>query len=238
MPLIDSKDSGVNTVRLRLLSGTHSLNSMMSRITRTTIERNADCPMCGNGPETVEHFLRTCPSTSAEREAHEEGLSQRAEFATLDTLGQCGFILACKVDGIGPSEADEAKNQELVSALWVRRSQALTAEASASREVAAPSPQRVAQRSLREFFKARPRVEFNIDQDRVRDQEDGRDGEGQGEGMAAQGVQEGDEMVMVDGQVFGRGNKSSCDLPRVSLPVDVARPARGEEAHGEPAMPR
>ena len=56
--------------------------------------------------------------------------------------------------------------------------------------------------------------------------------------MAAQDVQEGDEMVMVDGQVFGRGNKSSCDLPRVSLPVDVARPARGEEAHGEPAMPR
>ena len=53
----------VNWIRLRLLAGTSSLNGMMARITGGA--RSSSCPVCGNGPETIVHFLRSCRATSS-----------------------------------------------------------------------------------------------------------------------------------------------------------------------------
>ena len=263
LPPVDSKVSDVNTIRLRLLCGTHSLNDMMSRI--TAFEREQNCPLCGTGPETVEHFLRSCPEPVPQglRAVHERNLDDGARFAALDRLGQCGFILGCKVDGLVPSEADEVQNQELVSSLWACRKAALS-EANDSSDADAPSPPREkSQRSIREFFGARPgrgksgnreKGSGGAGGERAREGDDvpavnisvdaaeearGEEGKGEAEGK----VLEGGEKAMVDGPlVLDRRDKSSCD-PRRVLPLDIARPAcvqhkRASAAHGDFAMPR
>ena len=85
----------VNWIRLRLLAGTSSLNGMMARITGGA--RSSSCPVCGNGPETVVHFLRSCRATSSiDARTHYEARVNRC-FEDLSELQQCAFILGCVV---------------------------------------------------------------------------------------------------------------------------------------------
>lgn len=126
--------STANWVRIRLLNGTHGLNSMMHRITRAGVnERNSLCPLCNSAEETVEHFLLECshPPCVALREKcfavlSEEGVG--TGFGVLDPLGRCCLILGGLLSSHGPLSLVNDKECELfVGGLWSIRCAALTA---------------------------------------------------------------------------------------------------------------
>ena len=68
--LLQRSPHPINWIRIRLLCGTSSLNSMMTRITRGT--RSCFSPMCGTTTDAVVHFLCECcsPECIASRECH------------------------------------------------------------------------------------------------------------------------------------------------------------------------
>ena len=124
----------VKWIRLRLLAGTSSLNGMMARITGGA--RSSSCPVCGNGPETVLYFLRSCHSchatSSIDARTHYEAKVNRS-FEDLSELQQCAFILGCVVavdtEQIAASPAEDLASLTLVETLWDKRCAALTSGA-------------------------------------------------------------------------------------------------------------
>ena len=123
LPIVQSKPSSANWIRIRLLCGTSALNSCMSRITRGT--RNAQCSMCGAEEETVEHFLAQCAHpvvqrarTTMERMMTSLDLSQ---LRLMDPLGYCGFILGGPINGVSPNGEEEDAIQTFIHTAWSTR---------------------------------------------------------------------------------------------------------------------
>ena len=118
-----------NWIRVRLLTGTSSLNGMMARITDG--KRSHRCPVCDNGPETVAHFLRTCRAQSSivARLRHRNGVTR--SFEDLTELQQCAFILGCVVKvgskELAASTQEDLANLMLVESLWDTRCTSLSA---------------------------------------------------------------------------------------------------------------
>ena len=125
-PIVHLQPCPINWIRIRLLSGTCSLNARMSRITRRTTARQPDCPMCTQSAETVEHFLRLCPAPQFVRARARHARAMPPQFSEFDPLGQCAFILCNEVDGIKQSEDIRAEHLTLVRKLWRLRKEALT----------------------------------------------------------------------------------------------------------------
>ena len=126
-PVVGSDPSHTNFLRIRLLSGTHSLNGMMSRITRAQANpRMSLCQACNSGEvETVSHFLRNCSSQRARaaRAVHEAKLGEA--FARLTEDEQCIFILggcwsSIRCD-LKPTRDQDIANCELFRSLWAAR---------------------------------------------------------------------------------------------------------------------
>ena len=100
MDIVSRGPSMANWVRIRLLSGTSSLNDMMERITSSASaedRRSAACPLCQTVRETVLHFLLDCShfGLTALRNSCLSVLRSEANlgFDALDRLGQCCLIL-------------------------------------------------------------------------------------------------------------------------------------------------
>ena len=139
--LLSAPPGAANRIRVRLLTGTSSLNGMMSRITRSTSRRCAICPLCEQSEETVEHFLWQCdaPSMRAARSRFKSALNS-VSFEALGLDGKCGFILGCTVDDVKASTAQDAECLRFVQEIWTLRKTALTtAMSSAASTTSSPS---------------------------------------------------------------------------------------------------
>ena len=141
LPIVDAAPSPSNWLRFRFLTGMSSLNSMMSRITKTSTRRSSTCPVCSGDEETVMHFLRTCPDLVAtqERELHAKQCPD--SFRSSSVLTQCLFILGCPPKG-GVTVAQEAANLNLIDKLWARRRSCLTSHMKVAAPILAPPSRR------------------------------------------------------------------------------------------------
>ena len=113
----------INWIRIRLLCGTSSLNSMMSRITRGA--RPKSCPMCDSETETVVHFLRECRSAECIAARTHHFVRMQPLFGSLTPIQQSAFILGCAVD-TGKGEVVATRDEDfinftLVESLWEYR---------------------------------------------------------------------------------------------------------------------
>ena len=167
-PIVEMTPSHINFIRIRLLSGTHSLNSMMQRITKGHVNRRTHtCQACNSEEEeTISHFLRSCNSERARaaRAIHEDLVGEG--FATLTDDEKCIFILGgCRSgskSALKPTREQDAANCELLRALWVARNDTFEqAEVEPDQVVAGDA----AQPLIGQFFAAVPPQEApaNID---------------------------------------------------------------------------
>ena len=129
--MVNRSSHRANWIRLRLLSGTSSLNLSMHRITGG--HRPPTCPVCRDGDETVLHFLQHCSSAFARsaRSAHRARVTHK--FGDLSDIQKCAFILGCTVScGVTATSAnlvEDLANRQLVEGLWENRCAALEADA-------------------------------------------------------------------------------------------------------------
>jgi len=133
MDIVSRGPSMANWVRIRLLSGTSSLNDMMERITSSASaedRRSAACPLCQTFRETVLHFLLDCShfGLTALRNSCLSVLRSEAklEFDALDKLGQCCLILGGVLPNGSLSLAADKACENFVGGSWNIRCKALT----------------------------------------------------------------------------------------------------------------
>ena len=128
-PLVNRGFSPINLIRLRLLAGTSSLNSTMSKVSGSS--RSNLCPICLQSEETTVHFLRECTHEEAVKFRRQHLESMPECFSALSNVAQTAFVLGGSVESptnaspLEPSKNQDMHNEVLVGQLWDLRKEAL-----------------------------------------------------------------------------------------------------------------
>jgi exonuclease III len=134
--IVKNTASHSNWIRIRMLCGTSALNVSRERITRSTSQLVATCPICELAEETSAHFLRECtaPPMVEARRLYELSLTRKVQFTSLSLKAQCAFMLGCTVpcivDGVlstfKSSASEDAASESYVARCYTHRSETLT----------------------------------------------------------------------------------------------------------------